>query len=571
MKYLSRLLQFLQPNTKQILLSILFATLTIAASIGLLMTSAYLISKAALRPSIGAISVAIVGVRFFGISRGIFRYIERLASHTASFKILADIRVWLYDAIEPIAPAGISKYKSGDLLNRLIADVDTLENFYVRVFLPPVVAIIIVLGVSAIMLTFSAWISLILFLSLVFVGIGLSLFALIGGKKVGAESVNKRSVLREDIVDMVNGLPEILLFTRTKQMIQKIQQAGREYYQTQIKISALNATQTAATSLIVGVAVWLVLLVSIPMVSSGALDGIYLAVIVLGVMASFEAVQNIPQAMNLLGANIRSAERIFGVTDQAALLATPYNDHALPEKPSIQLKGVSFRYAETPVLENIDIDLTYGKKIAIVGPSGAGKTTLSDLLLRFWDPAGGEILIDSTPSKQISPDANRELYSVVSQNSFLFNTSLMENLLVADPDASEEQVEHACKLAELDRFIKTLPKGYQTIIGERGYQFSGGERQRLAIARALLKNAPILILDEPTANLDPTTEKKIIATIKERFSDRSMLWITHRLTGLEDMDEIIVLSDGKIVERGDQASLLAAGGRFARMWAAEYF
>lgn len=571
MSYLLRLIQFLKPNSKQILISILFSILTISASIGLLMTSAFLISKAALRPSIGAISVAIVGVRFFGISRGIFRYIERLASHTASFKVLADIRVWLYNAIEPIAPAGISKYKSGDLLNRLIADVDTLENFYVRVFLPPVVAIVVVLGVSAIMLAFSPWISLILFLSLLLVGVGLSVIALFAGKKVGAESVNKRSVLREEIVDMVNGLPEILLYTRAREMIQKVQQAGREYYNTQIKISALNAAQTAANSLIVGVTVWLALLISIPLVSSGALDGIYLAVIVLGVMASFEAVQNIPQAMNLMGANIRSAERIFSVTDQTAAISAVTEDQDLPKKPSLALRDVSFSYAETPVLVDINIDLPYGKKIAIVGPSGAGKTTLSDLLLRFWEPDHGEITIDSITSTRISAEANRELFSVVGQNSFLFNTSLMENLLVANPDANEEQVHQACASAELHRFVETLPKGYQTIIGERGYQFSGGERQRLSIARALLKDAPILILDEPTANLDPNTEKKIIATIKERFSDRSMLWITHRLTGLEDMDEIIVLSDGKIVERGDHRSLLALGGRFARMWTAEYF
>lgn len=570
MKVLSRLFAFLRPNIKQISLSILFSVLTISASVSLLMTSAYLISKAALHPSIGEIGVAIVGVRFFGISRGVIRYIERLASHTASFKILADIRVWLYGAIEPAAPAGISKYKSGDLLNRLIADIDTLENFYVRVFLPPVVALFIVLGVSAFMLLFSPLVSLVLFLSLALVGVGFSTIALLAGKKAGTDSVDLRSTLREDIVDMVSGLPEVLLFAKAINAIEKIQQAGTRYYQTQIKLSALNAAQSAAASLVVGLAVWAILLITIPMVNAGTLDGIYLAVIVLGAMASFEAVQNIPQAMNLLGANIRSAERVFGIVDHAEQSPVIANEKK-PASNAIEFRGVSFSYTNTPVLMNVDIDLPTGKKVAVVGASGAGKSTLGSLLLRFWEPTSGEILIGGVSQAFIQPEVSRSLFSVVNQNSFLFNTTILENLRVANPDAEMDQVEHACQLAELDGFIKGLPKGYQTIIGERGYQFSGGERQRLAIARALLKNAPILILDEPTANLDPSTEAKIISTIRSRFADRSMLWITHRLSGLEHMDEVVVLSEGSVIEKGDPRELLRANGRFAQMWAAEFY
>lgn len=570
MKYLIRLLAFLRPNIKQVSLSILFSVLTIAASVSLLMTSAYLISKAALQPSIGEIGVAIVGVRFFGISRGVFRYVERLASHTASFKILADIRVWLYGAIEPSAPAGISKYKTGDLLNRLIADVDTLENFYVRVFLPPVVALFIVLGVSAYMLIFSPLVSLVLFISLALVGVGLSTIALFAGKKVGADSVNYRSALREEIVDMVSGLPEVLLFAKAKSAIEKIQHAGRQYYHSQIHLSALNAAQSAATSLIVGLAVWSILLITVPMVSAGNLDGIFLAVIVLGAMASFEAVQNIPTAMNLLGANIRSAERVFGVSDHA-IQATELPGNPRPAATDVEFRGISFSYTETPVLNTISFKIPAGKKVAVVGASGAGKSTLGSLLLRFWEPISGEILIGGESQALIDLEASRSMYSVVSQNSFLFNTTILENLRVANPDAEQEQIEHACKLAELDAFIQTLPKRYQTIIGERGYKFSGGERQRLAIARALLKNAPFLILDEPTANLDPYTESKIIETIQQRFADRSILWITHRLSGLENMDEVIVMENGKIIEQGKPRELLSANGRFAQMWAAEFY
>lgn len=571
MKTLRQLISFLRPNSKEVVLSILFSTLTIGSSVSLLMTSAYLISKAALQPSIGEISVAIVGVRFFGISRGVFRYIERLVSHSASFKVLADIRVWLYKAIEPIAPAGISKFKSGDLLNRLIADVDTLENFYVRVFLPPVVALVIVFGVSAFMLIFSPLVSLVLFLSLALVGVGLSTLALIAGKKSGGDSILYRSILREEIIDLVNGLPELVLFNRVRDAIQDIHQAAKKYYQAQITLSLLAAIQSAATSLIVGLTVWVLLLITIPMVSSGKLEGIYLAVIVLGAMASYEAVQNLPPAMNLLGSNIRAADRVFELASPAESTTRELKRLPASTGRNIQFNKVTFQYNQTPVLRDVSFELAPGKKIAIVGPSGAGKSTITNLLLRFWEPDSGQILINGISQTEIDPDEIRSLYSVVSQNTFLFNTSILENLKVANSEAEMDVITKVCQSVELDEFIATLPKGYNTIIGERGYQFSGGERQRLAIARAILKDAPILLLDEPTANLDPATEERIRSTLKLNFADRSMIWITHRLSGLEDMDEIIVLANGEVIERGNHADLLKADGRFAKMVATEFF
>lgn len=571
MKTLRQLISFLRPNSKEVVLSILFSTLTIGSSVSLLMTSAYLISKAALQPSIGEISVAIVGVRFFGISRGVFRYIERLVSHSASFKVLADIRVWLYKAIEPIAPAGISKFKSGDLLNRLIADVDTLENFYVRVFLPPVVALVIVFGVSAFMLIFSPLVSLVLFLSLALVGVGLSTLALIAGKKSGGDSILYRSILREEIIDLVNGLPELVLFNRVRDAIQDIHQAAKKYYQAQITLSLLAAIQSAATSLIVGLTVWVLLLITIPMVSSGKLDGIYLAVIVLGAMASYEAVQNLPPAMNLLGSNIRAADRVFELASPAESTTRELKRLPASTGRNIQFNKVTFQYNQTPVLRDVSFELAPGKKIAIVGPSGAGKSTITNLLLRFWEPDSGQILINGISQIEIDPEGIRSLYSVVSQNTFLFNTSILENLKVANSEAEMDVITKVCQSVELDEFIATLPKGYNTIIGERGYQFSGGERQRLAIARAILKDAPILLLDEPTANLDPATEERIRSTLKLNFADRSMIWITHRLSGLEDMDEIIVLANGEVIERGNHADLLKADGRFAKMVATEFF
>ncbi len=581
MKSLARLSSFLIPFWPQVLLSVLLGALTIGSSIALMSTSAWLISTAAIAVSVAELGVSVVSTRLFGISRAVFRYLERLASHSLTFRILARLRVWFYQAIEPLAPARLTSARSGDLLSRVIADVETLDNIFVRVLAPPLVAAVIVLGMAVFMGSFDPLLGLVITAFLLAIGVGLTAFSLLLNRRLGSRLVESRSVLRADLVDAVQGLPDLIAFGQEKAYLDRIKASGREFSAVQTRMARLNGLQSGLNSLLTGLGVWVMLFLAIPLVSSGKIEGVYLAVIVLGSMASFEAVQNLPQAAQLLEANIQSARRLFEIADQAPAVIDPSEPLPQPASADLRVNNTSFSYpaeerafdgiratqqsAQSPlVLENISFTLPPGKKLALVGPSGAGKSTLASLLMRFWDAEG--ITLDGQDIRAYKQVDARRMFSLVSQNTYLFNASLRENLLLARPWATQDDIEAACRAAQLHEFIVSLPNGYETLVGERGVELSGGERQRVAIARALLKNAPIFIFDEPTANLDAATERKLVETLQSVMEDHSVLWITHRLVGLEAMDEILVLEKGKIVQRGTQAELLARDGLYKTMW-----
>lgn len=581
MRTLLRLSSFLRPFWPQVLLSVLLGALTIGSSIALMSTSAWLISTAAIAVSVADLGVSVVGTRFFGIARGIFRYLERLASHSLTFRILARLRVWFYQAIEPLAPARLMSTRSGDLLSRVISDVETLDNIFVRVLAPPMVAAVIVLAMAVFMGSFDLSLGFVITIFLLSIGVGLTAFSLTFNRRLGQQLVESRSLLRADLVDAVQGLPDLIAFGQEKTYLARIQATGREYSTIQTRMARLNGLQAGLNSLLTGLGVWTMLFLAIPMVSSGQIAGVYLAVIVLGSMASFEAVQNLPQAAQLLEANIQSAKRLFEIADATPAVSDPANPLPQPASADLHVKGLSFAYHSQPqnsqaansasarplaknVLKEISFDLPTGKKLALVGPSGAGKSTLANLLMRFWDAEG--ITLDGNDLRAYSQVDTRRMFSLVGQSTYLFNASLRENLLLARPWATHAEIESACQTAQLHDFILTLPNGYETLVGERGVQLSGGERQRVAIARALLKDTPIFIFDEPTANLDTTTERKLVETLQTVTGNRSVLWITHRLVGLESMDEIIVLDAGEIVERGSHAGLLEKDGLYKKMW-----
>lgn len=570
MKPLFRLSSFLLPFWPQVLLSVLLGALTIGSSIALMSTSAWLISTAAIAVSVADLGVSVVSTRLFGISRAVFRYLERLASHSLTFRILARLRVWFYQAIEPLAPARLTSARSGDLLSRVIADVETLDNIFVRVLAPPLTAVVIVLGMAVFMGSFAPSLGFVITLFLLSVGIGLTAFSLLLNRRLGRRLVEERAALRADLVDAVQGLPDLIAFGQEKTFLERIKAAGREFSAIQTHMARLNGLQSGLNSLLTGLGVWVMLFLAIPLVSGGNIEGVYLAVIVLGSMASFEAVQNLPQAAQLLEANIQSARRLFEIADQPPLVTDPAQPLPQPASADLRVENLSFAYSDgeresdSLVLQNISFALPPGKRLALVGPSGAGKSTLANLLMRFWDAEG--ILLDGQDIRAYKQVDARRMFSLVSQNTYLFNASLRENLLLARPWAAQDDIEAACRAAQLHDFILSLPNGYETLVGERGVELSGGERQRVAIARALLKNTPIFIFDEPTANLDAVTERKLVETLQSVMENHSVLWITHRLVGLEAMDEILVLENGKIVQRGTQAELLARDGLYKTMW-----
>jgi ATP-binding cassette subfamily C protein CydC len=571
MKTFRRLLLFVLPFWPHVLLATLLGTMTIGASISLISTSAYLISMAALHPSIAAISVAVVGVRFFGISRGIFRYLERLSTHSLTLRILTRLRVWFYQSLEPLAPARLVSSRSGDLLNRVMADVETLDNLYVRALAPPLVAVLVILGMSIFMGAFAPILALVITVFLLLIGVGLTILALVVNRLPGRGLSDERANLRADLVDVVQGLPDLLAFGREKYWLERISQAGECFTVLQARMARLSGIQAGLNSLLTGLGVWLLLTASIPLVTSGAIQGVHLAVIVLGAMASFEAVQNLPQAAQMLESNLQSARRLFEIADSSPAVCEPLQPLSRPISADVRVCDLSFSYDDTPVLVDINFDLPAGKKVAIVGPSGAGKSTIINLLMRFWEFNHGDIFLGGQDIRFYSPVDARRMISLVSQGTYLFNASLKENLLLAHPSATDLEIEDACQRAGLVDFVQSLPKGYDTQVGERGFQFSGGERQRVAIARALLKDAPIFVFDEPTANLDPATERHLLNTLRQIPAEKSVLWVTHRLLGLEEMDEILVIDQGRVVERGTHEELLERQGLYWKLWGLQFF
>jgi ATP-binding cassette, subfamily C, bacterial CydCD len=566
---LPRLLSFLNGSWSWVALSVLLSTFTIGSSVALIGTSAWLISTAALHPSVAELGVSVVGVRFFGISRGLFRYLERLVSHNVTFRLLARLRVWFYEKLEPLAPARLMEYKSGDLLARVIGDVETLENFYVRVISPSLTAVLIGLIVALFFASFFPPIALVLIGFFLLLGVLLPLLAQLASQRPGKRLIWQRAEIQTQLVDGIQGIADLLAFGRGADRLQQISILGNAYGRTQKQMARINGLHSAFGTLLTNLGVWLVLFLVIPQVSAGNIRGVMLGTFTLMTLASFEAVLPLPLAAQMWNASREAARRLFDVVDaDPAVKAHPREAISEIRSSNIEFSNLSFSYPgqSIPALQEMTFTVPSGHSVAIVGPSGAGKSTIANLLLRFWDYEAGEISLGGASLQSLNQDEVRKCFALVSQNSYFFNTTIRENLRLARRSARPEDIEAAARAAQIHEFIASLPRGYDTLIGEQGFRLSGGERQRLAIARALLKDSPILILDEPTANLDPQTEKQVLDTLFETMRDKTSLLITHRLIGLENVDEVLVMENGRIVERGTHSELLTNKGLYCRLW-----
>jgi len=566
---LRRLLAFLNGSWNWVALSILLSTLTIGSSVALIGTSSWLISTAALHPSVADLGVSVVGVRFFGIARGIFRYLERLVSHNVTFRLLARLRVWFYEKLEPLAPARLMEYKSGDLLARVIGDVETLENFYVRVISPSLTAVFIGILVSLFFAAFFPPIAPVVLGFFILLGFVLPLLAQLVSRAPGGRLITQRAGIQSQLVDGIQGIADLLAFGRGADRLQQISSAGREYGATQKHMARINGVHSALGTLLTNLGLWLVLILVIPQVTAGNIKGVMLGTFTLMTLASFEAVTPLPLAAQMWNASREAARRLFEVVDAEPAVT----DHIRGSKhdvrnSNIEFSHLSFSYPaqSTLVLRDLSFTVPHGRSVAIVGPSGAGKSTIANLLLRFWDYDVGEIALGGESLKTLQQDEVRKEIALVAQNSYFFNTSIRENLRLARRGTKPEELERAARQAHIHEFVMNLPQGYDTLIGEQGLRLSGGERQRLAIARALLKEAQILLFDEPTASLDPLTEKQVLDTLFETMKGKTCVLITHRLIGLDKVDEILVMNEGKIVERGRHHQLLAESGLYRRLW-----
>jgi len=572
-----RLLAFLAPVHRRVALAILLGCATVASNMGLLGMAAYLIAAAALKPLLILLTLPIYIVRFMGVSRAVARYAERLVAHDVTFRLLAVLRTRVYARLAPLAPVRLLAYRSGDVLARLVGDVEELQNLYLGVVAPLVVAIAIAALTASLFALFSqtlAWAALVF---LAAAGAGVPLLAGVLSRGLGYRQLTARAALQTEIVDGLQGMQDILACGHPDRYRRGVATLDGALARVQRRVALIGGARQAVHDLLMNLAMWTLLVLAIPLVAARTIDGVYLGFLALIILASFEAVQPLGAAVQSLGRSLAAGGRLFEVIDAAPVVTDPVAPLPAPTGAGLDVDGVAFSYQEDDdaaragdddddaALRGITFSLCPGRRVAIVGPSGSGKSTIVRLIVRAWDPARGTICLGGADIRRYRLDDLRAAVGVVAQDTYIFTDTMRGNLLLARPDATDGDLARALEQAQLADFIRDLPDGLDTWVGEHGLRLSGGERQRLAIARALLKDAPLLILDEATANLDPLTERAVLDALDALMQGRTVLLITHRLVALDRMDEILVLKRGRIVERGGHDALLAAHGLYRRM------
>jgi thiol reductant ABC exporter CydC subunit len=546
-----RLLAMARARWRWLLAGVAAGFLCNGAAVGLIATSGWLISRASQRPPILSLTMAIVAVRGFGISRGALRYVERLVTHDAGFRLLADTRVGLYRALEPLAPGGLARDRSGDLLRRLVGDVDRLQMLYTRVLVPPfatALTILLAATIAAVILPIAGLVAAAGML-IAAVGVPWLTSRLAGGG--AAETAARRGELHAAVVDLVQAMPDLIAFGAAQAQLERIAALDADLCRRARRQATVSALGGATTLFVCGLTVWATLLVAIPAVNAGTIDGTLLAVLALTPFAAFEPIGLVAAAFAELRDGLGSARRVIDVLERVPPIADPASPAACPEDTTIRLEGAGVVYdgRDRPALDALDGLVRPGSRIVVTGASGSGKTTLARALLRFVPVTSGRITLGGIPIDAMAQADVRRRIGLCEDEPRLFATSIRENLRLARPDAGDEELRAAARRARLLDWIEALPDGWDTRVGERGALVSGGQRRRLALARALLARFPVLVLDEPTASLDAATARAVMHDLLAATEGRTTIVITHDLEALEGADEVWRLEGGRLVSR----------------------
>jgi ATP-binding cassette, subfamily C, bacterial CydC len=531
------------PRTRLGLAAVLGA-LTILFGVGLMATAGYLISRAAEGPAIVSLTVAIVGVRFFGLARPIARYLERLVSHDVALRSLGNARAQVYAALEPLSPAQLRDRRDGDLLARFVGDVDSLQNLYLRGLLPPVVALAAGAVTVAVVAAILPRAALVLGAGLLVAGVLVPPIAAALADKASSQQAAARGALSAELVETLTGGAELVAYGRGADRLELLGAADRRLVRVARRAALADGTGDGLRLLVTGLTVAGVLAVAVSAHAAGSLGRVLIALLALASLAAFEAVQPLPEALRELGATVAAGDRILELTGREPAVAEPADPLPLSRAPfAVALEDVRVRYApnERPALNGLSLRLEPGRRVALLGPSGSGKTTVANLLLRFVDPEAGRVTLAGRDLREYRLEDVRRAIAVSGQDAHLFSASIRANLLLARPGASDEELETALRSARILEWVRTLPQGLDTRVGEGGRELSGGQRQRITLARALLTNAQVLVLDEPTAHLDPPTARKLVEDVFAAAGERCVLLITHRPEGLDGADELVVL------------------------------
>ncbi|PSK95596.1 ATP-binding cassette subfamily C protein CydC [Murinocardiopsis flavida] len=556
-----RMIALARPRGVRFVLGVLWGAAATGSGVALLGVSAWLIAKAAEHPPITALSIAVVATRALGVSRGVARYMERLVTHDAAFRTLADVRVRVYERLARTEP--VRRFRSGDLVSRLVSDTDATQDLLVRGLTPPLIAV--VTGGATIAVCTALYVpgGLLLAAGLVLAGLVVPFAAAALGRRPGERQAAARGELSTALVDTLYGAPDLIAYGAMDRAVARVQQADTELTRVARRDAALLGFGAGAAALITGLTVWATLLLGVAAVADDTLTSISLAVVVLTALAAFEIVAPLPAVAARLGAIRASGARLFGVLDTPPSVDAPETGPALPDGPAaLRIRDLRVRYGpgEPWALDGVDLDIAPGRTVAVLGPSGAGKSTLASVLFRFRDPDSGTVELGGADITAHPVDAARAAVAGVPQDPHIFASSLRENLRLARPGCGDDALWDALRRARLAHEVEAMPDGLETEVGSHGTRLSGGMRQRLALARALLAAPRVLVLDEPTAHLDPDTRDAVTADLLAAAEGYSTLLITHDLAGLDRVDEIYVLAEGAVLQHGSHADLLASDG-----------
>ncbi|HEU0192718.1 MAG TPA: thiol reductant ABC exporter subunit CydC [Gaiellales bacterium] len=551
LRTLAALLRVGRPSAARVALSVALGSITVLAGVGLMATAGYLISRAAERPPILSLTVAIVAVRACGIGRPVARYFDRLESHDLAFRALTRIRAAFYRKLEPLVPARTEQHRQGDLLARMVGDVDAMQNLLLRGVTPPLVWAAtgaVSVAVTAVILPAAA---LVLASGLAVGGLAVPFVAAVAGRRLNGRQVKVRAELTAELVELLRGAPELVVLGADEAALARIRRLDGELTRLARADAVVAGMVEGLGTLVAGLTVVGALAVSVSATAGGGLDHVMVAALALLAMAVFEAVTPLPAAALTLNTTLAAGERLLAVMARRPAVPDPARPAPPPTETTASLERVTYDYPAGGAwgLRDVDLDLAPRRRLALVGQSGAGKTTVAELLVRFMDPGAGRVTLGGADLRALRQHAVRSAITLDRQDAYLFATTIKENVRLARPDAGDEEIREALRRARVWDWVASLPDGWDTFVGEEGVQVSGGERRRITLARAFLARTPVLVLDEPTAHLDPPTADALIADVLADGDGRSLLLITHHTTWLDAVDQVVRLRRGRVTPR----------------------
>jgi ABC-type transport system involved in cytochrome bd biosynthesis fused ATPase/permease subunit len=558
-------------------LAALAGTAAAGCAVGLGATAAWLVSRAAQHPPVLYLMVAIVAVRAFGLGRGVLRYAERLAGHDAALRVLGGLRVTVYRRLAELAPAGLTRLRSGDLAARVVDDVDGLADLWLRLILPYAVAGLVGAGTVALLAALLPGAGLVLAASLLVVALAAPALATRLGRHAEARIAPLRGDLHATVVDLLRGAEELTAHGTAAEALAAADRADSRLRRAERRAAAGQGLGAALATLAGGAAVWAGLALGAPAVHAGTLPAVALAVVVLAPLAIHEIAAALPAAATELPRLRGAATRVTTLLDTPNPVTDPATPAPDPQPPyDIRITNLTVAWpaavdpvttpalaggqrahrpvagqdgpaGEAPVLRGVDLDIPAGARVAVIGPSGVGKSTLAAALLKFVAPVEGRITLGGTNLAELTGEQVRRVVGICAQDAHVFDSTVAENVRLARPDATDEELRGALRRARLLEWVEELPDGLDTFVGEHGRQLSGGQRQRLALARALLADVPVLILDEPTEHLDEATGTALTRDLLAAAAGRTVLLLTHRRAEEDRVDRVVELRDGVAV------------------------